>query len=76
LNFFETILSYVGNGAEAVFAMFGKVLGGPISLFWASPDGTAPEEITILGEILLLSAIVGIALFAMKWIRSMIPFLR
>lgn len=69
---FSTILTWLSTNVSAVFTFFGDLLGGPISLFYDSVGG----ELTELGELLLMGALVGLALFAIRWVRGVIPFLR
>jgi hypothetical protein len=69
---FGAILSYLSDGIADVFALFADVLVGGVSLFW---DNTA-QSLTQLGEIMLLSAIVGLVLFGIRFIRNVIPFVK
>jgi hypothetical protein len=69
---FGALIQYISNGIGDVFALFGDVLVGGVSLFWDS----GAEELTQLGEIMLLSAIVGLVLFGIRFIRNVIPFVK
>ena len=69
---FEAILSYIGSGIAGVIDLFANAMGSGIGLFW---DETA-TALTGLGELMLLSAVVGLALFGIKFIRGMIPFVK
>lgn len=73
---FEAILDYIGAGISGVISLFGQAMGSGISLFWDESLNTGAGGLTSLGELLLLSAIVGLALFGIKFIRSMIPFVK
>ena len=67
---FDAILQFLTDGIGAVFTFFGDVLTGGISLFYTE------SAITELGELLLLGALVGLAYWGIKFVRSMIPFVR
>jgi len=69
---FSGILTWLSTNVGAVFTFFGDLLGGPISLFWDSTTSALTE----LGELLLMGALVGLALFAIRWVRGVIPFLK
>jgi len=75
---FSDIMTWLGDNVSAVFELLGDVLAGPIAMFWtASPDaGVTPSELTELGELLLMGALIGLAYFAIRFVRSMIPFLK
>lgn len=73
---FQAILTYIGDGIAGVIDLFAKAMGSGIGLFWDETLNTGAGGLTQLGEILLLSAIVGLALFGIKFIRSMIPFVK
>ena len=68
---FNAILDFLGSGIAAVFTLFGNVFTGGIGLIWVEGTG-----LTDLGELLLLGAVVGLALWGINFVRSMIPFLR
>jgi hypothetical protein len=68
----SAILTYIGNGITDVFDLFGDVLVGGVALFWNSTTSALTE----LGEVMLLSAIVGLVLFGIRFIRRMIPFVK
>ena len=67
---FDGILSFLTDTIGSVFTFFGNVFTGGIGLFW---DGTVVTE---LGELMLLGAAVGLVLFGIRFVRSMIPFIR
>lgn len=69
---FSAILTFLGTGITDVFDFFGDVMTGGISLFYDSV-GTSLTE---LGELLLIGALVGLALWGISFVRSMIPFLK
>jgi hypothetical protein len=69
---FGALIDYIGAGVTDVFSLFGEVLGGGIALFWDE----SISELTNLGEVMLLSAIVGLVLFGIKFIRNVIPFVK
>jgi hypothetical protein len=67
---FSALLTFIGNGLSGVFGLIGNAMSGGVNLFY---DAGA---ITELGEVLLLSAVVGLALFGIRFIRGAIPFLK
>jgi hypothetical protein len=69
---FSALIDYIGAGITDVFSLFGEVLGGGIALFWDESLGS----LTNLGEVMLLSAIVGLVLFGIQFIRNTIPFIK
>lgn len=68
---FNDIITFLGDGISSVFGLFGDVMTGGIGLIWESGTG-----LTVLGELLLLGAIVGLVLFGIRFVRSLIPFVR
>jgi hypothetical protein len=69
---FSALIDYIGAGITDVFSLFGEVLGGGIALFWDESLGS----LTNLGEVMLLSSIVGLVLFGIQFIRNTIPFIK
>lgn len=69
---FDGVLSFLESNLPSVFDFIGEILTGGIGLIW---DDSA-AELTQLGELTLLGAAVGLAFFGLRWIRSMIPFMR
>jgi hypothetical protein len=69
---FGALIQYISDGISDVFSLFGDVLGGGIALFWNETN----SELTNLGEVMLLSAIVGLVLFGIQFIRNTIPFIK
>lgn len=69
---FSSILTWLSTNVGDMFTFFGDLLAGPVSMFYDSTGGA----LTDLGELLLMGALVGLGLFAIKWVRSVIPFLR
>lgn len=65
---FTGIITFLETNLTDVFDLFLAVLSGGISIIW---NGTA---LTSAGELVLLSAVVGLAMFGLRWIRSIIPF--
>ena len=68
----NAITAYLSEGLSAVFSLFGDAMGGGIALFWNATE----SALTSLGEIMLLTAIVGLVVFGIKFIRSAIPFVK
>ncbi|MFW6046906.1 MAG: hypothetical protein ACOCP4_03860 [Candidatus Woesearchaeota archaeon] len=64
----QAILDFIGDGIGGVMDLFGDAMTGFVALVY---DGSA---ITELGELLLMGAVVGMALFGIRFVRSMIPF--
>lgn len=69
---FSDILTFLSTGITDVFTFFADVFGGGIGMFYDSVGGALTE----LGELLLLGALVGLSLWGIKFVRSMIPFLK
>ena len=69
---FSAILTYISNGLTDVFDLIGDALTGGIALFWDA----STSALTDLGEVMLLSAVVGLVLFGIRFIRRMIPFVK
>ena len=65
---FSAIMTFLTTNFPTFMTFLGDVLGGGIGLIY---DGTS---LTDAGEVMLLASIVGLGLFALRWIRSMIPF--
>lgn len=71
---FSGIISFLNTNAPEVFTLFLTVLGGGIDVLWDSTANAGSGGLTNVGEITLLSSIVGLAMFGLRWIRSLIPF--
>lgn len=69
---FDAILDFLETGITGVFDLITKIFDGGVDMFYDSV-GLA---LTTLGELLLLGALVGLAIWGINFIRSMIPFLR
>ena len=69
---FSSILSYISTELPSVFTVIGNALTGAISVFWDATN----SQLTDLGEVMLLSAVVGLVLFGIRFIRRMIPFVK
>ena len=68
----SAITNFISNGLTSVFGVFTNALTGGIALFWDSTN----SALTDLGEVMLLSAVVGLVLFGIRFIRRMIPFVK
>jgi hypothetical protein len=64
----QGIFTFLGTAATAFFGFLGDLLGGPIAIIW---NGTTLEP---FGELLLIGSVVGVGMFALRWILSLIPF--
>jgi calcineurin-like phosphoesterase len=64
------IFSYLSTGFTAVIGLFTNVMGGGVGIIW---DGTA---LTDAGELLLMSSLVGLGLFAINFAVRLIPFVK
>lgn len=76
LKVFAVIVTFLKTGLTSVFELFGSSFTGFISMIYASPDGTAPKALTELGDLLLMGAVVGLAYMGIRFVRSMIPFVK
>ena len=72
----NVILTFLGDGMASVFTFFGNVFGGGISVFYDATLNAGAGGMTEVGELLLLGALIGLALWGLNFVRSMIPFLR
>ena len=79
---FSAIIGFLTTNFPTFMTFLGNVLQGGIGIIIDRDPGvdtilnTADDVITLTnaGEIMLLGSIVGLGLFALRWIRSMIPF--
>ena len=69
---FAVIITFLETNVPDVFDLFLVVLSGGIGVLYDS----VAVALTDVGEIVLLSAVVGLAMFGLQWIRSLIPFVR
>lgn len=67
---FNVILTFLETGVTAAFTFIGNLLSGGITLIY---DGTA---LTDLGELVLLTSLIGLGLWGLNFVISMIPFTR
>ena len=65
---FSVILTFLSTNVTAAFGFIEDILTGGIALIY---DGTA---LTDLGELVLLTALIGLALWGLNFVISMIPF--
>jgi len=66
------IFTTLGDSATGIGSFIGNIFTSVVALFYASPDGTAPAELTVVGVLLLIASAMGLFLWAFKWIRSLI----
>lgn len=67
---FQVILTFLSTNVTAAFTFIGGILEGGITLIY---DGTV---LTDLGQLVLLTALIGLALWGLNFVISMIPFTR
>lgn len=57
------IITNVVDGVTGLSGAFVDIITNILDLFYVSPDGTAPKQLTILGVMGLL----GLSLFMVRW---------
>ena len=67
---FAVITAFLTTNVATAFTFIGTILTGGISLIY---DGTA---LTDLGELWFLTALIGLGLWGLNYVRDMIPFTR
>ena len=65
---FSAILTFLTTNVATAFTFIGDLLEGGITLIY---DGTA---LTQLGQLVLLTALIGLGLWGLNFVISMIPF--
>lgn len=66
---FAVIMTFLTTNIPLFLAVLGDVLDGGIGLIY---DGAA---LTDAGEIMLLGSVVGLGMFSLRFVRSLIPFI-
>jgi len=64
------IFTFLGTAAGEFFTFLGTLLASPIALVWNSTT----SKLEPFGELLLIGSVVGVGMFALRWILSLIPF--
>jgi len=65
---FASILTFLTTNVTTAFTFIGDLLSGGITLIY---DGTA---LTDLGQLVLLTSLIGLGLWGLNFVISMIPF--
>ena len=65
---FASSLAFLTTNVAIAFTFIGDLLSGGITLIY---DGTA---LTDLGELVLLTSLIGLGLWGLNFVISMIPF--
>jgi len=65
---FASILAFLTTNVSTAFTFIGDLLSGGITLIY---DGTALTE---LGQLVLLTSLIGLGLWGLNFVISMIPF--
>jgi len=80
---FGAIMAFMTTNFPTFISMLGDVLSGGVDLIISQSAGvdtimdTADDVYTLTdtGSMLLLGSVVGLGLFALRFVRSLIPFL-
>lgn len=67
---FASILNFLTGNVSTAFEFIGDLLTGGIALVY---DQTA-DGLTNLGELILLTSLIGLGLWGLNFVISMIPF--
>lgn len=67
---FSAILTFLTTNVATAFTFIGDLLSGGIELIYS---GTALTE---LGQLILLTSLIGLGLWGLNFVISMIPFTR
>jgi hypothetical protein len=70
--FISDILDKLGEIAGGVTEFIANIFNGLVKVFYASPDGTAPAELTFLGYLLLIVVVMAFAKYALGIIMRII----
>jgi len=65
------IFTFLGTAATTVFTFLTGLISGAIGMIW---ETTPTPGLTDFGELVLISAALGIGFFALRWVLSLIPF--
>ena len=66
---FAAIMTFLTTNFPTFITFLGGVLDGGIDLIYTG------SALTDTGEMLLLGSIVGLGMFALRFVRSLIPFI-
>lgn len=70
---FAVIVAFLKTGLTSVFDLFSSAFTGFIGMIYVK---TPAPALTELGELLLMGAVVGLAYMGIRFVRSMIPFVK
>jgi len=65
------IFTFLGTAATSVFTFLSGLVTGAIGVIWTE---TPTPGLTDFGELVLISAALGIGFFALRWVLRLIPF--
>lgn len=65
---FEQMTSIASAFVSFLISLFESVVG----VFWTAGTGSDPGQLTIVGTLLLIGAVVGFAMWGLSYIRSLI----
>ena len=67
---FSAILAFLTTNVATAFSFIGLLLTGGIELIY----GGTPAALTELGQLVLLTSLIGLGLWGLNFVISMIPF--
>jgi hypothetical protein len=67
---FASILTFLTTNVATAFTFIGNLLSGGIELIY----GGEPAALTDLGQLVLLTSLIGLGLWGLNFVISMIPF--
>jgi len=65
------IIAIITEWVTGFVTLIITVFNAFIELFYASPDGIAPEEITFIGVLALMSIGVGVVYLGLGWMKRL-----
>lgn len=70
---FAVIIAFLSTNVTTAFTFIGSLLSGGIGLIYTS---TPAPALTELGQLWFLTALIGLGLWGLNYVRDMIPFTR
>lgn len=67
---FQAIITFLETNVSVAFGFLGNILSGGVELLY----GGEPAALTELGQLVLLTSLIGLGLWGLNFVIKMLPF--